>query len=456
MEAETRYAQSGEVNIAYQVTGQGPFDVVFVPGTASHLELSWQVPVLRSMFERLASFSRLLRFDKRGTGMSDPVSPATTLEARMDDVRAVMDAADSSRAAILGLSEGAPMAALFAATYPERTWALVLYGGYARELRASDYPWGATEAEFRRESAELRRKWADLSYVENFARSGAPTSNDDEIRALAQYFRYGTSPGAAEALEQMNMLIDIRAVLPAIRVPTLVLHRSRDTWVEVERGRHLAEKIRGARYVELDADGHIPSVDDVGPVLDEIESFLRQAWEVGGQEEAEPDRVLATVLFTDIVGSSERAAALGDRGWRELLEQHHELVRRQLLRFRGAEVDTAGDGFFASFDGPARAIRCACAIMESIRELGLEVRAGLHTGECELVDGKVAGIAVHTGARVASQARPGEVLVSSTVKDLVAGSGIEFEDRGAAELKGIPGEWRLFAVADRPAGAARS
>ena len=456
MEAETRYAQSGEVNIAYQVTGQGPFDVVFVPGTASHLELSWQVPVLRSMFERLASFSRLLRFDKRGTGMSDPVSPATTLEARMDDVRAVMDAADSSRAAILGLSEGAPMAALFAATYPERTWALVLYGGYARELRASDYPWGATEAEFRRESAELRRKWADLSHVENVARSGAPTSNDDEIRALAQYFRYGTSPGAAEALEQMNMLIDIRAVLPAIRVPTLVLHRSRDTWVEVERGRHLAEKIRGARYVELDADGHIPSVDDVGPVLDEIESFLRQAWEVGGQEEAEPDRVLATVLFTDIVGSSERAAALGDRGWRELLEQHHELVRRQLLRFRGAEVDTAGDGFFASFDGPARAIRCACAIMESIRELGLEVRAGLHTGECELVDGKVAGIAVHTGARVASQARPGEVLVSSTVKDLVAGSGIEFEDRGAAELKGIPGEWRLFAVADRPAGAARS
>lgn len=446
MVSETRYARSGDVSIAYQVTGEGPFDLVLVPPATSHVELAWEVPVMRTMFERFASFARLIHFDKRGTGMSDRVSGAPALETRMDDVRAVMDAAGSERAAVLGWSEGAGMSSLFAATYPERTWALVLYGGIARSLRAPDYHWGRTEAEVLRSIAEERALREQPGYLEVEARSGSPDATEEEIRALAKYFRYSASPGAEEALSRMNMLIDVRHVLPAIRVPTLVLHHTSDAWVKVERGRDLAQRIPGASFVELPGNGHIPPIAEVGPVLDEIERFLGRAWEAGDQDKSEPDRVLATVLFTDIVGSSEHAAALGDRGWREMLEQHHELVRRQLVRFRGREVDTAGDGFFASFDGPARAIRCACAISESVRELGLDVRAGLHTGECELVDGKVAGIAVHTGARVASQAHPGEVLVSSTVKDLVAGSGIDFRDRGLAALKGIPGEWHLFAV----------
>jgi class 3 adenylate cyclase len=278
------------------------------------------------------------------------------------------------------------------------------------------------------------------------ARGGSPDATDEEIKALGTFFHYSASPGAQEALNRMNMRIDVRHVLPAIQAPTLVLHHANDAWVNPERGRDLADRIPGARFVELPGNGHIPPVAEVEPVLQEIEQFLARAWDAGASQESEPDRVLATVLFTDIVGSSERAAALGDREWRKTLEQHHELVRRQLVRFRGREVDTAGDGFFASFDGPARAIRCACAISEAVGELGIDVRAGLHTGECEVVDGKVAGIAVHTGARVASQAQPGEVLVSSTVKDLVAGSGIQFADRGVAALKGIPGEWRLFAV----------
>jgi class 3 adenylate cyclase len=316
----------------------------------------------------------------------------------------------------------------------------------ARELRAPDYPWGQTESEYLNELVGMADRWSEAGARERLARSGSPEATEEEIKALATYFRYGGSPGAMEALARMNMSNDVRHVLPAIRIPTMVVHRVGDTWVDVVHGRYLAEHIPGATYAEFPGNGHIPSAAESLPMLDEIEAFLRRAWDAGASEESEPDRVLATVLFTDIVGSSEHAAALGDREWRKTLEQHHELVRRQLVRFRGREVDTAGDGFFASFDGPARAIKCACAISESVGELGLDVRAGLHTGECELVDGKVAGIAVHTGARVASQAEPGEVLVSSTVKDLVAGSGIQFADRGVAALKGIPGEWRLFAV----------
>jgi len=448
MVSETRYARSGDVNIAYRVAGEGPFDVVFVPGSGSHAELAWEVPAIRTRFERLASFSRLIHFDKRGTGMSDAVSAATPLETRMDDVRAVMDAAGSERAAVIGVSEGGPMSVLFAATYPDRAWALVLHGAMARLLRAHDYPWGPTEAEELEAIAGIAAHVGDRqTRLKTIAREASPGATDEEITALATYFRNALSPGASEALARMNLAIDVRDVLPAIRIPTLVLHNIGDTWVEVGHGRYLAENIPGATYVELPDDGHVPWAAASGPYLDAMERFLRRAWEAGAWAESEPDRVLATVLFTDIVGSSERAAALGDRAWRELLEQHHELVRRQLVRFRGREVDTAGDGFFASFDGPARAIRCACAISESVRELGLDVRAGLHTGECELVDGKVAGIAVHTGARVASQAKPGEVLVSSTVKDLVAGSEITFEDRGLHELKGV-GEWRLYAVSE--------
>jgi class 3 adenylate cyclase/esterase/lipase len=447
MVSDTRYARSGDVNIAYRVAGEGPFDIVFVPGSGSHVEVAWEVPLFRTWFERFASFARLIHFDKRGTGMSDAVSPATTLETRMDDVRAVMDAAGSERAAVIGVSEGGPMSVLFAATYPDRAWALVLYGSMAKETRTPDYPWGEDEAEILQAIADMP---ANLSSrperVEATAREACPSAGDEEIKALAGFFRNAMTPGASAALARMNLAIDVRDVLPAIRVPTLVLHNAFDPWVKVGNGRYLAEHIHGATYVELPEEGHIPSAATSGPVLDEMERFLRRAWDAGAWEESEPERVLATVLFTNIVGSSERATALGDRDWRKVLEQHHELVRRQLVRFRGREVDTAGDGFFASFDGPARAIKCACAISDSVRELGLDVRAGLHTGECELVDGKVAGIAVHTGARVASQAEPGEVLVSSTVKDLVAGSGIHFADRGVAALKGIPGEWQLFAV----------
>jgi class 3 adenylate cyclase/esterase/lipase len=447
MASETRYARSGDVNIAYQVSGAGPFDIVFVPGSGSHAELAWEVPAIRAWFERFGSFARLIHFDKRGTGMSDAVSAATNLETRMDDVRAVMDAAGSERAAVIGVSEGGPMSVLFAATHPDRAWALALHGAMAKETRAPDYPWAEDEAEILQAIANASANLSDrLQRLEERAKEACPSASDDEIKALAMYFRNALTPGASVALARMNLAIDVRDVLPAIRVPTLVLHNEFDPWVEVGNGRYLGEHIPGATYVELPEEGHIPSVATSGPFLDEIERFLRRAWEAGAGEVSEPDRVLATVLFTDIVGSSEHAAALGDREWRKTLEQHHELVRRQLVRFRGREVDTAGDGFFASFDGPARAIRCACAISEAVGDLGLDVRAGLHTGECEVVDGKVAGIAVHTGARVASQAQAGEVLVSSTVKDLVAGSEIQFADRGLAALKGIPGEWRLFAV----------
>jgi class 3 adenylate cyclase/esterase/lipase len=448
MVSETRYARSGDVSIAYRVSGDGPFDIVLVPGSGSHVELVWDLPVpFRAWFEKFASFARLIHFDKRGTGMSDAVSPATTLETRMDDVRAVMDAAGSERAAVIGLSEGGPMSALFAATYPDRTWALVLWGAMAKQTRTPDYPWGEDEAEILQWMADAPANLNNRPQrLEAAAREACPTASEEEAKALATYFRNGLTPGGAVALNRMNLAIDVRNVLPAIRIPTLVLHYTDDPWVEVGNGHYLAEHIPGATLVELPGAGHIPSAATSGPSLDAIAKFLRRAWDAGAWEESEPDRVLATVLFTDIVGSSERAAAVGDREWRKTLEQHHELVRRQLVRFRGREVDTAGDGFFASFDGPARAIRCACAISEAVGELGIDVRAGLHTGECEVVDGKVAGIAVHTGARVASQAQPGEVLVSSTVKDLVAGSEIQFADRGVAALKGIPGEWRLFAV----------
>ena len=444
--AETSYARSGDVSIAYQVSGAGAFDVVLIPPAASHVEICWEVPVFRAMFERLGSFARVIHFDKRGTGMSDRVVGVPTLETRMDDVRAVMDAAGSRRAALLGWSEGVAMSVLFAATYPDRTSALVLYGGKARQLRAPDYAWGLSEGEMLRAIAEGRARQEKPGWAEEAARSGSPTATELEIAALEKLFRYSSSPGADEAFARMNMLIDVRNVAPAVRVPTLVLHNTMDGWVAVERGRDLARRIPGATFAEFPTEGHITPVADIGAVLDKIEPFLRDAW-AAAESGQDHDRVLSTVLFTDIVDATATAAELGDSRWREVLERHHAVIRRELARARGKEIDTAGDGFFAAFDGPARAIRCACAITEAVKGLGLDVRAGLHTGECELVDGKIAGIAVHTGARVASQAQPGEVLVSGTVKDLVAGSGIQFEERGVHDLKGIPGEWHLFAVA---------
>jgi class 3 adenylate cyclase len=446
-EPETRYAKSGDIHIAYQVSGDGPFDTVFVPGFVSHVEIETAIPGRAAFFKRLESFSRLIRFDKRGTGMSDRVSGAPTLEARMDDVRAVMDAVGSERAAFYALSEAAAMCLLFAATYPERTAALVIRSAYPRRMWAPDYPWGLTEQQYERELERDLRIFGPREQASEAVRV-LGSFQDEELQTALNLFRFGSSPGSLVALHRMNREIDVRHVLSAVRLPTLVLRGADDTIVSRDVAHYMASRIPAARFVEIPGAGHLALGGDSAMLIaDEVEQFLKEVWEAGGWAQAEPERVLATVLFTDIVGSTERAAGLGDSAWRELLESHHALIRRELVRFRGAELDVAGDGFFARFDGPARAIRCACAISESVRELGLQVRAGLHTGECELVDGKVGGIAVHIGARVAKEAQPGEVFVSSTVKDLVAGSGIAFEERGTTELKGVPGDWRLYAVA---------
>lgn len=440
MPPETRYARNGDVSIAYQVFGEGPFDLVLLLPWGSHVELAWEAPMMRAFFERLGSFARVINFDKRGVGLSDKSAGYSSPETRMDDIRAVMDAVGSERAAVLGWSEGVRLSLLFAATYPDRAWALVACGGSAgRRTR--------TDEEILREMAEERivRERDPMGAAMAEGRDGSPNATDDELRALARMFRYALSPGDEYTYGRMSLEVDVRHVLPAIAVPTLVLQNAEDNWVPVERGKELAELIPGSTYVEVPIRGHIPALVDIEAFLDPIESFLREAWEDDAVER-EPERVLATVLFTDIVDSTARMTELGDHAWRELLERHHALVRRELARARGREVDTAGDGFFAAFDGPARAVRCAKSIVEGVRDLSIEVRSGLHTGECELVDGKVAGIAVHTGARVAAHARAGEVLVSQTVKDLVAGSGLEFDDRGPHELKGVPGEWRLYAA----------
>jgi pimeloyl-ACP methyl ester carboxylesterase len=440
---ETKYVKVGDVHVAYQVVGNGPIDIVWVPGFVSHLEYDWEHPRPARFYERLASFSRLIRFDKRGTGLSDRVA-IPTLEERMDDVRAILDATGSNRAALVGVSEGGPMSLLYAATYPERTSALVLYGSYARRAWAPDHPFGVSAARMQGILETFERDWGRSVAMDIW--SPSLLSDEPYTQWRATYLRLAASPGAAMAVMRMNMEIDVRHILPAIDVPTLILHRIGDRLTPIDQARYLARSIRGAKLVELPGDDHTPWAGDEDALLDEIEEFL-----TGIRHGPEPDRVLSTVLFTDIVGSTQRAAALGDHAWRDLLEGHHTIVRRQLARFRGIEIDTAGDGFLATFDGPARAIRCAVGICREVRSLGIEVRAGLHTGECQMMGKKVGGIAVHIGSRVASLTRPGEVLVSSTVKDLVVGSGIGFEDRGQHALSGVPGEWRLFAIA--PAGA---
>jgi pimeloyl-ACP methyl ester carboxylesterase len=433
---DTPYARSGDVSIAYQVLGEGPLDLVVVPGMISNVEFDWYEPRLAAFRRRLARSARSIVFDKRGTGLSDHVRGVPTLEERMDDVRAVMDAAGSERAAVLGVSEGGAMAVLFGATYPERTAGVILYGSYA-EARASP-------EQIERSLEVIPRRWGALDYAAEDLRLFAPSvAHDQELcRFWASWMRFAATPAAVTDLARMNAEVDVRHVLPSLRVPTLVLHRTGDRVVPVERARELAGLIPHARLAELPGRDHYPYFDDVDGFFGEVEGFLR-----GLTEEAEFDRVLATVMFTDIVGSTERAVQLGDRAWRELLDAHHGVVRAHLGRFRGREIDTAGDGFFAAFDGPARAVRCARAVVDAVAELGLEVRAGVHTGECEVAGEALRGIAVHVGARVAARAAPGEVMVSNTVKDLVAGSGLAFDDRGEAELKGVPGTWRLYALA---------
>jgi pimeloyl-ACP methyl ester carboxylesterase/DNA-binding winged helix-turn-helix (wHTH) protein/class 3 adenylate cyclase len=435
---ETMYARSGDVNIAYQVIGDGPLDLVFVMGWVSHLEYFWREPNFARFLLRLASFSRLILFDKRGTGLSDrvPIEQLPTLEERMDDVRAVMQAAGSERAALCGVSEGGPMCSLFSATYPEKTIALVMIGTYAKRIRDEDYPWAPTTAERQHFFEELQEQWGGPVGLEERAPSMV---NDPQFRHWwAEYLRMGASPGAAVALTKMNAEIDVRQVLPTIRVPSLVVHRVGDMCLKVEEGRYVASRIPGAKLVELPGNDHLPFVGDQDALLDEVEEFL-----TGARHRIEDDRVLATVLFTHFEAAQHR---VGSRDWKALIENLRGQAHKEITWFRGREIDMIGDRPLAIFDGPARAIRCAWAIKEYAARLGMQLRAGLHTGECDIIDGKVGGIAAEIGLKVANLAAPNEVLVSNTVKDLVAGSGIVFDEMGLHKSLGVSREWRIFAV----------
>ena len=438
---KTRYARSGDYSIAYQMVGEGDLDLVYMPGFASNLDVFWEEPRYSRFLHRLASFSRLILIDRLGTGLSDPLPPgeAATLEQRVDDVGAVMDAVGVESASILAWSEATMPCTLFAATYPERTESLVLYGGMPSILERDDFPFGVSDEAYDDFMEGSLQIWPDGGLLRIWAASHGedPAARD----WFERYQRLSASPGQMAALWRVLKATDVRAILPAVSAPTLIMHRTDDILIEVGCSRYMAERIPNAKLVEFPGEDHLWWFGDQDSISDEIEEFL-----TGTRQAVEPDRVLATVMFTDIVGSTERAADLGDRAWRDLLERHGKLVRRQLDIHRGREVKTTGDGFLATFDGPARGITCAREIADGVRPLGIEIRAGLHTGECEVIGEDVGGIAVHTGARVSALASPGEVLVSQTVKDLVAGSGIEFEDRGEHRLKGVPGDWRLFAA----------
>jgi class 3 adenylate cyclase len=440
MPPETSYARSGDLSIAYQVIGHGPRDLIVVPGWLWHTEFLWNDPGFLRFMRGLSDFARVISYDKRGTGLSDPVASAPSLDERMDDVLAVLDAASSQRASLFGFSEGGPISALFAATHPERTERLIVYGSYVCGPHDPDSPagerWGATMERVRK----TIDRWGEGTTVG----WGAPSADSPAMRRLAGLFeRAVMSPAMARANFDANVeKCDVRAILPTIRVPTLVLHR-RDEGIPIEQGRYYAKHIPDARMVELEGQDHWPFVGDVEAIVGEIEQFLTGTRAAHGS-----DRVLATVLFTDIVGSTERAAELGDGGWRGLLQRHDELVRRQLSLHGGEEVKRTGDGFLATFDRPARAVVCASAIVSDVADLGISLRAGLHTGECERIGDDVGGLAVHIGARIGALANPGEVLVSGTVRDLLLGSDIKFLDRGVHALKGVPETWRVFAVAD--------
>jgi pimeloyl-ACP methyl ester carboxylesterase/class 3 adenylate cyclase len=444
MEVETHYADSGGVKIAYQVIGDGPLDLVLVPGFVSQVELLWEEPEVARFLRRLTSFARLLVFDKRGQGLSDRTGRPPTLEESMDDLGAAIEAAGFERPALFGVSEGGPMSTLYAATYPGKVSGLILFGTFARMLATEGFSPGIPEEALNRWGAVVQRDWGKAVALNVWAPSRVGDAEFE--RWWARLLRQGTSPSGALALMDLYREMDVRAILPAIDVPTLVLHREGDRMISSAQGRYLAAEIPGARYVELPGEDHLPFAGDLDAMIDQVEEFL-----VGSRNASESERALATILFTDIVGSTERAAQLGDRRWRALLERHDAAVRRQLALYRGREVKTMGDGFLATFDGPARAIRCAGAVREEVAELGIDVRAGIHTGEVELIGDDVGGMAVNIGARIGALADPGEVLVSSTVRELVVGSGLEFEERGVEKLKGAPGEWRLFAIESPPA-----
>jgi pimeloyl-ACP methyl ester carboxylesterase len=438
---ETHYAAVDGTHIAYQVVGDGPFDLLHIPGFVSNVELAWEEPSYDHFLRRLSSFARLITFDKRGTGMSDrlPTDRLPTLEERMDDILAVLDEIGSERVALFGHSEGGNLSVLFAATYPERTIALATTGIFASRIWSPDYPWAPTPEQRARDIEEIEHDWGGTSWLEHLV----PSCAQDHAfkQQLATYFRRSASPGAAAALMKMNTQIDIRAILPAIRVPTLVVHRTGDRDVQIEEGRWIATQIPGARFAELPGEDHIPWVGDADRLLDVVEEFFTGAPAVTSAE-----RQLTSLLFTDLVDSTGRLSQVGDRAWRDTLDRHHRDVRRQLTRYRGREIDTAGDGFLASFDGPGRAISAAIAIRDGADRDGLAIRVGVHTGEVEIHGPKFAGITVHVGARIAATARPGEILVSRTVRDLVAGSGLVFADRGLHTLKGVPDDWHLYAV----------
>ena len=436
---ETRFAQSGDATIAYQVLGQGPLDLVMVPGFVSHVEYAWEDPSYARFLQQLASFSRLILFDKRGTGLSDRITGIPTLEQRMDDVRAVMDAAGSQRAALFGVSEGGSMSVLFAATYPERTAALVLYGTIAKGWLVDDASGALTREQDEASDDKWRKGWGGPINIEYLA----PSLADDErfCQWWAKFLRFSAGPTTVINLLRMYAQIDVSAILPSIHIPALVLHRTADLAIEVEQGRYLAGHIPGAKLVELAGEDHFWWIGDSEAIVNEVAEFL-----TGERPPTEPNRVLATVLFTDIVDSTRRVAELGDHRWRDLLGSHHAMLSKEIGRFRGRYVESTGDGCLATFDGPARAIRCALVLSDESRRMGLEIRAGLHTGEIELMEQRIGGLAVHFAARVLGQALANEVWLSHTVKDLVVGSGLEFGECGIFDLKGVPGEWRLYKV----------
>ncbi len=438
---KTKYARSGDVRIAYQITGEGPFDVVWAPGTMSHLDLDWEIPQRALFFERFSKFCRLIRFDKRGTGLSDRPVHMATLEERTDDIRAVMDDVGIKSANIFGVSEGGSMACLFAATYPERVESLLIWGAQARWIASEDHPWGQTQQEHEQMLAMVQDDWPSIPYIVGPGAGMGPDAPPEAVEAVARYMRAAASPSAVHAYEVMNGQIDTRPILPTIQVRTLVMNRTGDLCARVLAARDMASRIPGANFIEYPGNSHSAMLDDMDTVLSDIHEFI-----TGERPIDSFDRVLATVLFFDIASSTERAAAMGDTGWRNVLDSYYAVVRKELARYRGKETNTTGDGFLATFDGPARAVRCALAVVLAVRQLGIEVRAGVHTGECELMGDNIGGIAVHAGARIMAKAEPGSVVVSRTVKDLVAGSGINFQDLGLHELKGVPGEWRLFAA----------